>query len=226
VLSTEFATYRLTCESFYQRLLDEAPTHALDEQALPSYTHSNRLAAWLFWQRLLIVAREIARLRPTTALDFGCGGGVMFKPLADMGVTIHACDLELAPARQFAAHLGLQGIHWHNGAASLQEIPTGYFDCILALDVLEHMEEAELNAVLDRFHELLAPGGHLFVSGPTENWAYKLGRRIAGFSGHYHETNIHAIEAKLRSRFAVRLVARLFPPVVLFRITDSRKPVA
>jgi hypothetical protein len=76
---------------------------------------------------------------------------------------------------------------------------------------------AELLEILVR---KLAPGGVLILSGPTENGLYRLGRRIAGFDGHYHETTIYHIEAvaeRLLRRVAVRSVLPLAP---LFRITS------
>jgi hypothetical protein len=32
------------------------------------------------------------------------------------------------------------------------------------------------------------------LSGPTENWIYRAGRKLAGFSGHYHKMTILDIE--------------------------------
>jgi hypothetical protein len=45
---------------------------------------------------------------------------------------------------------------------------------------------------------MLKPGGRLLVSLPTENALYRLGRRIAGFSGHYHHANAASIDRDIR----------------------------
>ena len=66
------------------------------------------------------------------------------------------------------------------------------------------------------------------MCGPTENWLYKLGRRIVGFSGHYHVRDVHDIAVEMQRRFDVRLVKRIGFPVSLFhvlRATPREKPV-
>ena len=60
----------------------------------------------------------------------------------------------------------------------------GRFDTIFALDVLEHIPDLEKVSV--KLKELIGDFGQLIISGPTENTFYHLGRRLAGFSGHYH----------------------------------------
>jgi len=71
----------------------------------------------------------------------------------------------------------------------------------------------------------LRPDGRMIVSGPTESWVYRLGRRIAGFQGPYHMTTIHHIERALGERLA-RLTVRCLPPVLpLFRISVWRRPL-
>ena len=74
------------------------------------------------------------------------------------------------------------------------------------------------------FVRLLKPDGRLIVSGPTESVFYRAGRRLAGFSGHYHVRNIYDIESHLSQFFRLSLVKRLVWPVTLFRITEGRLP--
>jgi SAM-dependent methyltransferase len=77
----------------------------------------------------------------------------------------------------------------------------GEFDLILALDVLEHV--ADLEGTIQTLLNSLSPGGKMIVSGPTENWIYRLGRRFAGreFSGDYHRRGIGVVREHL-SRLA------------------------
>lgn len=65
---------------------------------------------------------------------------------------------------------------------------------------------------------LLKPDGTLLVSGPTESWWYRLGRRVVGFSGEYHVRSIHDIHDAMTRRFEVALVARIFAPLTLFHL--------
>jgi hypothetical protein len=58
---------------------------------------------------------------------------------------------------------------------------------------------------------VLKPGGSLFVSAPTENIAYQVGRKIFGFQkppDHYRDAS--EIEALLRGSFTIRS-KRYFP---------------
>ena len=93
-------------------------------------------------------------------------------------------------------------------------------DLILALDVLEHVDD--LPKVLQDMARLLKPQGLLLVSGPTENWMYRLGRsigqRFAGpeFSGHYHHRNIYDVQGELAKLFTVKIVRRLVYPLTFF----------
>jgi hypothetical protein len=66
-------------------------------------------------------------------------------------------------------------------------------------------------------------GGQLLVSGPTENFLYRIGRTIAGFTGEQHVTNIYAIEKVLAER--LERVAIITSPfgVPLFRLSVWQK---
>jgi 2-polyprenyl-3-methyl-5-hydroxy-6-metoxy-1,4-benzoquinol methylase len=100
----------------------------------------------------------------------------------------------------------------------LEEFAAASFDVILALDVLEHVRD--LPGTVHHLVRLLRPGGQLIVSGPTENVAYRLGRKFAGseYSGDYHVRDIYQIRAALERIATVRTLATLYYPVPLFQI--------
>ncbi|HYT32639.1 MAG TPA: methyltransferase domain-containing protein, partial [Thermoanaerobaculia bacterium] len=111
-------------------------------------------------------------------------------------------------------------IDWRTGPDSLKELPAETFDTIVCLDVLEHVDS--LPEVVAEFVRLLKPDGRLIVSGPTESILYRAGRRLAGFSGHYHVRNIYEIERYLSRFFHLSVARRLVWPITLFRITVGR----
>jgi 2-polyprenyl-3-methyl-5-hydroxy-6-metoxy-1,4-benzoquinol methylase len=173
-----------------------------DEMAVPSYSHANPLIRWLFWRRL-DMAIALADLKPAERIfEFGVGSGVLLPTYHSIAARVAATDLHLEPAREMARRNGFP-----TEFVSVPEFPVwcaaqaGGFDAILALDVLEHVEGNELTRVSGLFRRLLAPGGRLIVSGPTESLAYKLGRRIAGFHGEYHHRNIFDIDRELRAQW-------------------------
>lgn len=213
--------HRETYEHIFLETLAAAPPGTYDESALPSYTHPNRLMAWLFWRRVRVALTLAAPKRGESVLDFGCGGGTTFRRLADCGCRITGCDVVThALAAEVCRRLGVEA----RLVAGLGEIdPRETFDIILALDVLEHVED--LNGTLGRLTRFLGSRGRLVVSGPTENLLYRIGRRFAGFSGHYHIRDIHVIEAALRGLgFRRERLIRLYPGVSFFRISRWTSP--
>ena len=191
---------------------------AWEETCVPSYCHSNWAAAWVSWTRLFraaALARDFVP-HPARVLDFGSSVGEIGHLLNSDGLGYdfieeeqHAVDYllsRLPKARQ----------------VTLEGTAERSYDVIFAIDSLEHNKNYP--ELLEALVGKLAPGGVLILSGPTENRLYRLGRRIAGFDGHYHETTIYAIEdaaAKLLRRRSVRTVV---PMVPLFRITAWTAP--
>ena len=183
-----------------------------EESCVPSYCHRNWLAAHVSWLRLF-KARDLAdRFCPAPAriLDFGSSVGELGQLVAP------DAHYEFIEQDQHAADHLLRRMP---GAVrrTLESAPDGAYDQVFAIDSLEHNDNFE--ELLAALAAKLSPRGVLILSGPTENRLYRLGRAIAGFSGHYHKTTIYRIEdaaAKLLTRRAVRSIMRMAP---LFRIS-------
>ena len=103
-------------------------------------------------------------LEGKTALDVGCGAGLLAEPLARMGATVTAIDptpeLILA-ARDHAAGQGLTIDYRNTAVENLSE----QFDLVTAMEVIEHT--ADPAAFLKSLAERLAPGGLLILSTPN-----------------------------------------------------------
>ncbi|MCL6741398.1 class I SAM-dependent methyltransferase [Sphingomonas sp. RB56-2] len=185
---------------------------AWEESCVPSYCHPNPAAAYVSWLRLFAAADLSKRVGPPArrALDFGSSIGELghllpntakYDFIEELDAAAEFLIEQLPDARRTTLEGALQGS----------------YDRIFAIDSLEH--NASYRALLTTLITKLAPGGVFILSGPTENRLYKLGRKIAGFEGHYHETNIHAIEAaagEMMSRLAVKTILPIAP---LFRVT-------
>jgi 2-polyprenyl-3-methyl-5-hydroxy-6-metoxy-1,4-benzoquinol methylase len=191
----------------------------LDEAAFPAYAHRNLLIDRIFWGRLAAAERYLAARPPKAVLDFGCGSGVMSYILSGLAERVVATDIEPA-----TFHLMRSAVDFPPNIVFASALEIGEeryqqsFDAILALDVLEHVEDLE--AVLLRFQKLLRPGGIVVISGPTENALYRLGRRLAGhrFTGEYHVSDIDRIEAKCRRHGSIQPIATIYRLLPLFRI--------
>ncbi|HEX6604785.1 MAG TPA: methyltransferase domain-containing protein [Sphingomicrobium sp.] len=189
-----------------------------EESCVPSYCHSNWPAAYVSWRRLFVAADLARSMKPDgdRVLDFGSSVGELGH-LLPANVRYDYIESH-EPA---AAFLKNQLPNSHR--TTLEDAPDGSYDQIFAIDSLEHNEN--YRELLKALVAKLAPGGVLILSGPTESMLYRIGRRIAGFEGHYHETNIHAIERAASELLDRKAARNIFPVGTLFRVTAWKRKI-
>jgi 2-polyprenyl-6-hydroxyphenyl methylase/3-demethylubiquinone-9 3-methyltransferase len=110
-------------------------------------------------------------LEGKTALDVGCGAGLLAEPLARMGAKVTAVDAApecIAVARDHAIGQGLQ-IDYR--AAGVETV-TGKYDLVTAMEVIEHV--ADPQDFIDALAKRLAKGGLLILSTPNKTAWSKL----------------------------------------------------
>ncbi len=113
-----------------------------------------------------------------TALDIGCGAGLMTEPLARMGAKatgIDAAPENIAAARAHAAAGGLTIDYRATSVEALAEIGAT-FDIITCLEVVEHV--AGRDSFFAALAALLDPGGLAVLSTPNRtpaSWAVLIG---------------------------------------------------
>lgn len=190
--------------------------HSWDEQAVPSYTHSNFFVRYVFWKR--ISHAYASTKRGGVVLDFGCGAGALLPLISEKHNQVYAYDQD---EKSLTASKKLISIHNLNNVEillNLSNIETQSLDAIYALDVLEHVEN--LPELLIEFKRVLKKDGKLVVSSPTENWVYKLARKFGGpgYQGEYHLRAAKEVEKDLMEIFNVKLKKRIFPVFTFFRI--------
>jgi SAM-dependent methyltransferase len=198
------------------------PPGLYDEQGLPAYTNPNPLMRRVFWRRIRIVAGILDRLpKAGLAIDFGSGLGLMIPFLAERARETIAVEAEPEKLAAGAASLGVAPDAFRIARSLAEAAGPGRpkADLVLALDVLEHVED--LGGTLRTIALAMSPDGRLIVSGPTENLFYRLGRRLAGYSGHYHRRSVGAIEKALKRDFHIVAKKVLVPPVPLFVVLTA-----
>ena len=110
-------------------------------------------------------------LEGKTALDVGCGAGLLTEPLARLGAMVTGIDA--APELIAAAidHSQRQGLAIDYRAAPVEELE-GQFDLVTSLEVIEHV--ADPGAFAQALAQRLAPGGLMILSTPNATGWSKL----------------------------------------------------
>ena len=193
-----------------------------DEMAIGSYLHWNPLIRWLMWQRYVQIAHFSKFRADMVVLEFGCGTGVFLKELESRCRKVFAIDRFPEYAKLLSNEFNLKVFFLDD----VSEIPTGSLDIIIAADVLEHLSYSDLIGYLQIFSDKLKNNGRLIISGPTENFAYKTGRFLAGFNrnAEYHRRNIdNLIEIINRYFYLIRkrTLPFSFPPYI-FKVCEFR----
>lgn len=202
-------------DSLLQAMASELAGEDRDEMAIPSYLHPNPLLRWMAWRRVEVVARQMRALaarhfapEPPAILDFGCGTGILFNDANELASRVYGVDQVLDGARILLEHYELPNTVLYTPEQAQRELTRGSVDLIIAAEVLEHIEP--LDPTLQFFHRVLSARGRLLVSLPTEGLVYRMGRRMAGFHGHYHHSNAASIHAELiRSGFRAEKMQKI-----------------
>lgn len=110
-------------------------------------------------------SRALKPLAGKTALDVGCGAGLLAEPMARLGAQMTGVDAaseNIAAARAHAAGSGLV-IDYRDG--ELAALGLGTFDLVTSMEVIEHV--ADKAAFVNGLTSHLAPGGLMVLSTPN-----------------------------------------------------------
>jgi 2-polyprenyl-3-methyl-5-hydroxy-6-metoxy-1,4-benzoquinol methylase len=135
----------------------------MDPTFYASYFRHETTHWWFRWRFDLIsdVLASLGNDRPLRILDAGCGTGQMLKCLESHGdaIGLDSSSQAIGYARKRGVKRLVQG--------SITDPPfrDGSFDCVVALDVIEHVDDDI--GILTKLHEVVKPGGHLIVTVPA-----------------------------------------------------------
>jgi 2-polyprenyl-6-hydroxyphenyl methylase / 3-demethylubiquinone-9 3-methyltransferase len=106
-----------------------------------------------------------------SALDVGCGAGLLAEPLARMGAKVTAVDAAPECIEVARAHAAGQGLTIDYRPTGVESVG-GRFDLVTAMEVIEHV--ADPQQFIDSLAKRLAPGGLMILSTPNRTAWSKL----------------------------------------------------
>jgi len=145
---------------------DPAGSSAMLHKLNPVRLAFLREAVDLHWGGDVRSARPLAG---KTALDVGCGAGLLCEPLARLGAGVTGVDAaeeNIAAATIHATAAGLPVTYYHG---ELGALGLGQFDLVTSMEVLEHV--ADKPAFVAQLAAHLKPGGLMVLSTPNRTLA-------------------------------------------------------
>lgn len=103
-------------------------------------------------------------LQGRTAVDVGCGAGLLAEPLARLGARVTALDAASELIDAARAHAEGQGLDVDYRVSAVEDL-RGEYDLVTSMEVIEHV--AEPQSFLRALAARLAPGGLLVLSTPN-----------------------------------------------------------
>jgi 2-polyprenyl-6-hydroxyphenyl methylase/3-demethylubiquinone-9 3-methyltransferase len=117
-------------------------------------------------------AKALKPLSGMTALDVGCGAGLLCEPLVRMGADVTGVDAAPENIAVASDHAAGQGLKIDYRACEVAAI-RGEFDLITAMEVIEHVTDPA--AFVAALAARLAPGGLMILSTPNRTPLSRIG---------------------------------------------------
>jgi len=183
------------------------------------YQEQYDLEDWHWWfrgrRRVIWALLRRAGVPPAPRiLDAGCGTGRNLVEFGGLGAA-EGVDLS-GQAVEFCSQRGLRGVR----KGSLEELPfeDARFDLILAIDVIEHMDDDR--RALAELRRVAAPGARLIVTVPAYQWLWS--QHDESFHHRRRYTARRVREQVLATGWSptvcTHFFATLLPPVALVRL--------
>lgn len=146
-----------------------------------------------------------------TALDIGCGGGLLAEELARLGARVIGVDPAESSLATARAHARMQGldIDYRLGSGEHLQLEDASVDIACCVDVLEHVDD--LGAVVRETARVLKPGGVYLYDTINRTFASRLvmiklcqeWSRTSWMPPNLHDFDQFIKPAELRSLFEV-----------------------
>jgi len=181
------------------------------------YTQENTY--WWFQGRKKILFKMLERFHllnngKSRVLDIGCGTGLILQGIADRSMAIG-----LDFSRRALSYCRLRGLNnLLRGDVTNLPISDSSMDLILALDLLEHVEDDA--RLMGEIHRVLKPGGHLLATVPAHQYLWSEHDEALHHYRRYSKSSFHSL-IKGCSFEVVKysyVISFTFFPILIFRL--------
>jgi ubiquinone/menaquinone biosynthesis C-methylase UbiE len=172
--------------SFYSRTYGGFQLEARERVRQQTYGEDLGQNSWLTADEWREIAAWLGVTEGTQILDVGCGsGGPLLYLARTFGARVTGTDRNaeaIATAAQLAEHQGLGARACFVAADAGRPLPLdeSQFDAVICIDAINHLPGRL--AVLQDWHRLLTPGGHLLFTDPVVVTGLISNEEIAGRS--------------------------------------------
>jgi 2-polyprenyl-3-methyl-5-hydroxy-6-metoxy-1,4-benzoquinol methylase len=192
----------------------------MDENFYKNYFEFEKSHWWFRVREKLIfyLLKKYSSTNSTTQLkilDFGCGSGILAGKLQNIGYQTVGVDMS-KKAINYGKTQGVKNLSFFDG--NCLEFQNKSFDFVLALDVLEHIENEK--PILTEFVRVLADKGTVIITVPAFMFLWGIQDET---SHHYQRYNMSQLTSLVDS-VSFEVVRKtyfntfLFPPIALIRI--------
>lgn len=173
---------------------------------------------WLFKVRRKIFFYFIKKYAQPgfRVFDFGCGSGYLVGELQRLGYNAFGMDFE-KEAVDYGANSGVKNLTV--GAGDQVGYSSESFDLVMALDVLEHLEDEK--PAIKELIRILKPGGKMIITVPAYQWLWGVQDEV---SHHFRRYTAGSLMDVFKEFSAISIVRKtyfntfLFPAIAIVRL--------
>jgi len=129
-----------------------------------------------------LVRQSFPRDRDSAILDLGCGSGGLLRVLGGHGYrNVTGVDVSAEQVAE-AQRLGTPGVRCDDLLGALASMPERTLDVVVAFDVLEHFQKAEVLELIDHVRRVLRAGGRWIIHVPNADSPFGMRIRYGDFT--------------------------------------------